>query len=217
LNGKRDALNFHNKSRRTRKGGSSRSLGICASWRRIAAATFAVLSYFASTRAISAQNDGLSEYAVKAAFLFHFAQFVEWPAESLKEAGSPLTYCVIGEDPFQGALEQALSGKVIGERPVRVLHIKQDEEIRGCQVLFIGIVDKKRLAADLEKVKGKPVLTVGESEHFAQQGGMIGFCPEASKIRFEINLGAATRANLKISAKLLSLAKTVLGRPEGAS
>jgi uncharacterized protein DUF4154 len=165
----------------------------------------------------SAQANPSSEYAVKAAFLFHFAQFVEWPPEAFKNATAPLLYCTVGENPFNGELENALSGKSIGGHPVRVQHVKQAQELQSCQILFIGIAEKKHLAATLESVKSSPVLTVGDSEHFAQQGGIIGFCQEENKIRFEINLGAAASARLRISAKLLSLAKTVLGHSEGAA
>jgi len=108
-----------------------------------------------------------------------------------------------------------LNGKVIDGRPVRVLHFKEAQEIQGCQVLFIGIADKKFISATLANLKGTPVLTVGESEHFVQDGGMIGFFLEDNKVRFEINLNAAEHANLKISARLLALAKTVIGGPKG--
>jgi hypothetical protein len=156
-----------------------------------------------------------SEYQVKAAFLFHFAQFVEWPEETFKDASSPVTYCTIGEDPFHGSLDTTLGGKTIGERSFRVLHFKQPQEIEGCQVLFIGAEEKKMLPAILAGVKGNSVLTVGESEHFVQEGGMIGFCVEEKKIRFEINLQTAQRAKLKISSRLLALAKTVIGGQKG--
>ncbi len=161
------------------------------------------------------QSGGSSEYDVKAAFLFHFAQFVEWPPETFKDASTPLTYCTIGEDPFHGALEQSLSGKTIEARPLRVAHFKQPQEIQGCQVLFVGAGETKRLGAALAGVSGNGVLLVGETEHFVEEGGIIGFCLEQNKIRFEINLEAAERAKLKISAKLLALAKTVIGSPRG--
>lgn len=112
---------------------------------------------------------------MKAAFLFHFAQFVDWPSDAFKDAGTPLTYCTAGEDPFRGALDISLNGKVINGRPVRVLHFREAQEIRGCQVLFMGIADKKFVTATLANLKGTPVLTVAEAEHFVQEGGMIGF------------------------------------------
>lgn len=155
------------------------------------------------------------EYSIKAAFLFHFAQFVEWPEASFKDANSPLTYCTIGDDPFHGSLDAALSGKSLETRAFRVLHFKQPQEIKGCQVLFLGTDQKKMNAAVLTSLQRSAVLTVGETEHFVQEGGMIGFVMEENKIRFEINLEAAQKANLKISSRLLALAKSVLGGQRG--
>jgi hypothetical protein len=163
-----------------------------------------------------AQTPASNEYEVKAAFLFHFSQFVEWPEETFKDARSPLTYCTIGDDPFHGSLDAALNGKTAGARPFRVRHFKQPREIQGCQVLFIGAEEKKFLPAILAGVKGDSALTVGESEHFVQEGGMIGFLPEENKIRFEVNLEATQKAKLRISSRLLALAKSVIGGRGGA-
>jgi hypothetical protein len=162
-----------------------------------------------------AESNSTSEYDVKAAFLFHFAQFVEWPAEAFDDADSPLTYCTIGEDAFRGALDESVKGKRVGNRELRVRHLKERERIEGCQVLFIAAAQRARQGEELANASGRPVLTVGETEHFARDGGIIGFCLEQKKVRFEINLIAAEQAQLKISAKLLSLAKTVLGNPRG--
>jgi hypothetical protein len=160
-------------------------------------------------------NSTAEEYSIKAAFLFHFAQFVDWPQGAFREANSPLTYCTLGEDPFRGALDASLSGKTIGARPLQVRHLKQPQGIQGCHVLFIGEGEKKQLPTVLAMVKASPVLVVGESERFAQDGGMIGFCLEENKICFEINLEAAEHAKLKISSRLLALAKTVIGGERG--
>jgi hypothetical protein len=160
-------------------------------------------------------NSTAEEYAVKAAFLFHFAQFVDWPEETFKDAKSPLTYCTIGDDPFHGSLDAALNGKSIGARSFRVQHFKLAQEIQECQVLFIGAGEREFLPAILAGIKGKSALTVGESEHFVLEGGMIGFLLEENKIRFEINLETAERAKLKISARLLVLAKSVIGGQRG--
>jgi len=176
---------------------------------------FVALAALSGVTFASAQTNSSSEYQVKAAFLFHFAQFVEWPEETFASANSPLTYCTIGEDPFHGSLDAALNGKTIGARSFRVMHFKQPQEIQGCQVLFIGAKEKKLAAAILGNAKGNSVLTVGESEHFVQDGGMIGFLLEENKIRFEVNLEAAQKANLKISSRLLALAKSVLGGQRG--
>ena len=160
-------------------------------------------------------NSTAEEYSVKAAFLFHFAQFVEWPPETFKEAGTPLVYCTIGEDPFHGSLDAALNGKTIGARSLHVRHLKQPSELQGCHVVFLGEKEKRLFSTVLELLKGSPVLIVGESEHFVQDGGTIGFSLEENKIRFEVNLEAAEKARLRISSRLLALAKTVVGNPRG--
>jgi len=178
-------------------------------------ATFAQAVLFCIATVSSAQTNPSSDYQVKAAFLFHFTQFVEWPEASFKDPGSPLTYCTIGEDPFHGSLDSALSGKAIGVRSFRVLHFKQPQDIQGCHVLFLAAVQKKMNAAIMASIQKSSVLTVGESEHFAQEGGMIGFVLEDNKIRFEINLEAAQKANLRISSRLLTLAKSVIGGQRG--
>ena len=182
---------------------------------RIVAAALALLISIAGAGWVSAQSNATSEYQVKAAFLFHFAQFVEWPPGAFKDAAAPLTYCTVGEDLFHGALDASLTGKTVDGRPVRVRHFKQVREIQGCQVLFIGAPEKQFVFATLANLSASPVLTVGESEQFVQDGGMIGFLLEDNKVRFEINLDAAEHAKLKISARLLELAKTVIGGPKG--
>jgi uncharacterized protein DUF4154 len=183
---------------------------------RFRAVVLAVLAVLVGERLASAQTNPSSEYQVKAAFLFHFAQFVDWPEETFKDASSPLIYCTIGDDPFQGAWDASLRGKTLGTRAFRVQHFKQPQDIHGCQVLFIGAGEKKHLPAILAGVKGSSVLTVGESEHFVQEGGMIGFLVEENKIRFEINLETAQKAKLRISSRLLALAKTVIGGQRGS-
>ena len=188
---------------------------VCHAPLRFFVTALTTLLLIASIRWVSAQSSASSEYQVKAAFLFHFAQFVDWPPEAFKDAGAPLTYCTVGEDPFHGALDASMNGKTIDGRPVRVLHFKLAQEIQTCQILFLGAPEKKSLAATLVNLGASPVLTVGESQNFIEQGGMIGFLWEDNKVHFEINLEAAERAKLKISARLLTLAKTVIGGPKG--
>ncbi|OLC94228.1 MAG: hypothetical protein AUH86_15000 [Acidobacteria bacterium 13_1_40CM_4_58_4] len=180
---------------------------------RIALVVLTTLSHAGGARSVAAQSVPTSEYTVKAAFLFHFAQFVDWPDGTFREADSPLVYCTIGADPFHGALEASLIGKKMGGHGYQVRHARQISEIQGCHVLFIGEGEKKLLPTVLANLRGSPVLTVGESERFVNDGGMIGFSLEENKIRFEINLESAEKAKLKIGAKLLALAKDVIGRP----
>ena len=196
-------------------GGRSRLGGVLARLWRIGFVLLATRACLGGNHLTMAQGNASSEYQVKAAFLYHFAQFVDWPEETFKDASSPLTYCTFGEHPFHGVLDAILSGKAIGARSLRVLHFKQPQDIQGCQVLFIGAEEKKFLPAILAGVKGNSVLTVGESEHFVQDGGMFGFLLEENKIRFEINLEAVEHAKLKVSSRLLALAKTVIGGHRG--
>jgi hypothetical protein len=152
-----------------------------------------------------------AEYHVKAAFLFHFVQLVEWPVAAPGNQENPVTVCTIGEDPFHGDLEATLARKTVGTRAMIVRHLKATEELSGCDVLFVSSHETARLAPLLLRLKDDPILTVGESDGFVEQGGMIGFLLVDNKVRFEINLEAAERAKLKISSRLLLLAKTVVG------
>jgi hypothetical protein len=167
-----------------------------------------------SLRPLRGESPVGNEYEVKAAFLFHFAQFVEWPVDVFREANSPLSYCTIGEDPFHGSLDETIKGKSVSSHPLRVQHLSLREPVGDCQILFIGAAEKKRLGDVLTSANGHPVLCVGETEHFTQDGGMIGFFVENNKVRFDINLQAAERAKLKISSRLLLLAKNVIGGHE---
>lgn len=161
---------------------------------------------------VSAQTQA-QEYQVKAAFLYHFAQLVDWPAGSLEP--SSLSLCVLGDDPFQGELERSVEGKSVGTRSVHVRHVRETKDLRSCQIAFLGKNEDKRLAGALTELGMAPVLTVGDGDTFAQEGGMIGFAFDGNKIRFNINLDSAQRAGLKISSKLLLLAKQVIGNQGG--
>lgn len=173
-----------------------------------------LLGRWCGTEADAGQGGASSEYAVKAAFLYHFAQFVEWPAAAFRNANSPLVYCTIGTDPFAGELDSTLKGKTIGARAIEVRHVRQTAEAQGCQIVFIGEGQKRQIPGVLAELRGGPVLIVGESENFAEEGGTIGFVVEENKVRFEVNLETAERSGLRINAKLLALAKTVVGAPK---
>jgi hypothetical protein len=197
---------------RKRRTGSLQAAQRCV---QFCALALAALLFPAAVIPSWAQASPSDEYQIKAAFLFHFAQFVEWPTGAFKGGNGALTYCTVGGDPFRGALDDSLRAKVIGERGIRVEHLKQLDAVHDCQILFIGAAQSKNAASILASVKGDPVLTVGETPHFAEDGGMIGFCLEGNKIRFEINAGAVSAAKLKMSARLLTLAKTVIGTAGG--
>jgi hypothetical protein len=164
-------------------------------------------------RSRAQSND--AEYQVKAAFLYHFAQLVDWPADALTGTDNSLFLCTLGEDPFQGALEGTIGGKAIGTRVIRVRHLKQPEEMHSCQIVFLGKFQSKRIPMLLVDLHNAPVLTVGETADFLGEGGMICFLLEANKVRFAINLDAAESAKLKIGSRLLILAQNVVGESRG--
>lgn len=154
------------------------------------------------------QGQAANEYQVKAAFLYNFVKFVEWPAEAFS-SGGPLVIGVVGNDPFGSALDQAISGKNVSGRQLIIRRFKVGQDLRACHILFISSSEQNRLAQIIHSLRGASVLTVGEMGQFNQQGGIINFIMEASKVRFEINAGMAEQSGLKISSKLLALAKAV--------
>jgi hypothetical protein len=149
------------------------------------------------------------EYKVKAAFLFHFAQLVDWPTGVL-DAGDPsLKLCIFDDEPRRQELQNTIEGKLIGGRVFHVRLISQLQEIQGCNVLFLSRDEARRQTAIVRSLRGTPVLTVGETTNFLSDGGMIRFHLEEGKIRFDINLVAAESSHLKISSRLLLLASSV--------
>lgn len=153
-----------------------------------------------------AQDSPPSEYRLKAAFLFNFAKFVEWPPEAFAEKTSPFILGVLGDNPFGNELEQTVAGKKVNDYPITVQTFRTAAEATNCHILFISNSEKKRLPEIIQRLHGTAVLTVSETERFIETGGMINFVSENNKIRFQINDEAAKAAGLKISSKLLSLA-----------
>ncbi len=153
----------------------------------------------------------VDEYHMKAAFLYHFAQLVEWPADSLNEGGNSLLVCTLGDDPFHGELENTVAGKQIGSRFLRIRHVRPMQETSGCNVLFISKSEGNRIPSLLASLRNAPVLTVGDSDDFLGAGGMIRWFLDGNKVRFEINRQAAEAAKLRISSQLLFLARNVVG------
>jgi hypothetical protein len=166
--------------------------------------------FAAAAERISGQSND-EEYRVKAAFLFHFAQLVDWPEEALSENDNSLSLCTLGEDPFRGTLEDTVAGKAIGNRTIQVRHVANPQDLRLCQIIFLSKAQANNIAALVADLHNAPILTVGESAGFLEAGGMISFLLEANKVRFEINLNAADSARLKIGSRLLILAQHVVG------
>jgi hypothetical protein len=154
---------------------------------------------------VQAQEPKPTEYQLKAAFIYHFAQFVSWPATNSADTGSPFVIGVLGENPFGPVLEQAVHGKTLNEHPLMVKDIRSLTEANHVQILFISSSEKKRFQEIFAALADKSVLTVGEADTFLESGGIINFVREGTKIHFQINEQAAKNAHLKISSKLLTL------------
>jgi hypothetical protein len=149
----------------------------------------------------------INEYQVKAFFLYNFARYVEWPSQSFKAVNDPIVICILGQNPFGSALDQAITGKVVEGRPFVVRRISDIQPGSNCHILFVNSSERKRFRSMAESLKGSGVLTVGETPGFTADGGVINFKLEDGKVRFEIDVDAAGRENLHISSKLLSLAQ----------
>jgi hypothetical protein len=151
----------------------------------------------------------LNEYHVKAAFLYNFAKFVEWPAQSFKSSSDPIAICVLGENPFGDSLNDTVGAKAVGGRSFAIRHVTQASHADTCQILFVASSQGKRSQFEIQDFKAPGVLTVGESPGFAAEGGIVNFKLEGGRVRLEINLVAAEHAQLRISSKLLNLAEIV--------
>jgi hypothetical protein len=156
------------------------------------------------------QSGTASEYQVKAAFLYNFAKFVEWPPSSFPDASTPLRICVYGQDPFGQELRDITNGKTVNGRRLEVSNVTDLQQSRACHILFIAASEKGQMKHLLEGLRGTDVLTVGDTKGFAAQGGMINFVLENNRVQFEVSRKAAEQAGLKISSRLLSVAKVVL-------
>lgn len=155
---------------------------------------------------VAAQDSQLTESKLKAAFLFNFAKFVEWPPEAFAAKDTPVTIGVLGENPFGNDLAAIIRDKTINDRSIVVRPMNSVAAATNCHVLFICASEKARLPEILSSLGSASVLTVGDTEHFTETGGMINFVKQGNKVRFQINETAAKRAGLRISSKLLTLA-----------
>jgi hypothetical protein len=173
------------------------------------ALSIALSAVLGSAAYARAQAERVSEYQVKAAFLYNFAKFVEWPDAPSTNGRDPILLCVAGRDPFGKILEQTILGKTANGHPFMIKLFKKDEDASGCHILFTDSSDETYIRSLFDRLKGSSVLTVGETGKFLRLGGIINFTLEENRVRFEINVDAAERARLKISSKLLSVAKVV--------
>jgi hypothetical protein len=156
-----------------------------------------------------AQADHASEYDVKAAFLFNFTKFVEWPQDSFQDTAAPIVIGIIGEDPFGDNLMHMIEGKTVQGRTLVIRKQRFGDDLRRCEVLFVSTSERQRSTQILGSLRGASVLTVSDIGGFAESGGTMQFVTEEGRLRFVVNLDAARQSKLLVSAKLLALARVI--------
>lgn len=170
---------------------------------RLATAALAMTALHAS-----AQESVTDEYQVKAAFLYNFAKFVEWPSGTPGRSNS-IAICVLGLNPFGRVLEDTVSGKAVDGKTFVVRRVSDGKTAALCQILFVSSSERTRLGAILGDLRTAHVLTVGETDSFIEEGGIINLRLDSGKVQIQININAAEQAGVRISSKLLSLAQII--------
>lgn len=167
------------------------------------------LALLAAAGRLWAQPPISKEYQIKAVFLFNFAQFVAWPAETFTAPDQPFRIGILGDDPFGDFMDQTVQGEKINGHPLIIERYTSPDEARDCQILFVSDSGTIPLQNILDRLRGASVLTVGDGEGFIRSGGIIRFFTQDNKIHLKVNLEAAKRANLSISSKMLRLVQIV--------
>ncbi|MGH9574212.1 MAG: YfiR family protein [Candidatus Acidiferrales bacterium] len=158
---------------------------------------------------LAAQQQRLSEYQVKATYLYNFGRFVRWPKTFASGKDDSFGVCVLGQDHFGPALDSTFAGETLAGKPVVIRRISKPQDAAGCRILFISSSEEVHLQAILSVIDDAGTLTVSDMRDFTQRGGMIQFVLESNRIRFEINLASAERSRLVLSSELLKVAFTV--------
>jgi hypothetical protein len=161
---------------------------------------------------VRAQNPKPTDYQVKAAYLYNFGRFVEWPV-SVTGKGEFFTVCVLGKDPFGPILDNVLAGETIGGKSVVAKRISTPQESGNCQILFLSSTEESRLNKIMGAMDKEAVLTVSDMPQFSEHGGMVQFVLEGKRVRFEVNLTAAQNAGLTLRSELLRVATAVKRNP----
>lgn len=183
--------------------------------RRASIALFTLVAMLSLHVASAAAQSTASEYEVKAAFLFNFVKYVEWPPKSLPEKDTPYIIGVLGDDPFFDAkalvnyLDVAVKDKAINNRKLVIQRASRISNLKDCHLVFIARSERNRLKEIVALCQANNILTVSEIEEFCAQNGIINFFAQGGKVRFEINPDAAEQSSLRVSSKLLNVAKIV--------
>ena len=176
-----------------------------------AVALIAILSALVGANCGMTGEVPFTEYQVKALFILNFIKYVDWPDGTFADTNAPIVIGVLGENKITKDLGNSIKGRT-DSRQISIRQVEKNDDLQKFQILFISASEKKRLVEILVKTKSLPVLTVGETEGFIDQGGIINFVMKEKKVRLEINARVASEAGLHISSKLLSVADVVRGK-----
>ena len=158
---------------------------------------------------LGAGDQAAREYEIKAAFLYNFAAFVEWPRSAFSEADAPIVICIVGADPFDGSLERTFQGKTAQGRALSIRRVAALKDAKGSHVVFLPSGESGRMGELAGLLAGTPALLVGESDGLARKGAVFNFAVEDSRVKLEVNAGAAEKAGLRLGSKLLKIARRV--------
>ena len=168
----------------------------------------------------SARAQAASEAEVKAAFVYNFLKFVEWPAESFPDRAAPLVVLILGQGPAADAAERFLAARQVSGRRLEVRRLAWDQPLSGAHAIYVAETDADKVRRILAAAWAAGVLSIGEGADFAAGGGVIGLLVEQRKVRFDVNMDTANAAGLKVSSKLLALTRVtysnrtiIRGRP----
>ncbi len=164
---------------------------------------------FVGVPCLGSEQPKAGEFEVKAAYLYNFARFVEWPGESSSDGKGSFEICVLGVDPFGPALDATVAGQTISGKSISIKRVSKPQEISPCRIVFISSSEEGHLKEDLAVLDKAQVLTVSDIPRFSERGGMIGFILEGNRVRFDVNLMSAQGAGLILRSELLKVATNV--------
>jgi hypothetical protein len=157
--------------------------------------------------------DVAPEPLLEAEYIDRISRLVDWPDGAFPADATPFAICLVGDDPFGEYLVKMARERKIQGRPITLTHISDLSRVSACHLLFIGHSEDKRLDKILAQTSGRPILTIGDTTGFADRGVLVNFYREGDHVRFEINVGAADKSRLRISSKILRLARLVGKKP----
>ena len=187
-----------------------------ASWLVALVRFWLTLSLLTNPVLLEAQLVSTAENRVKANFLAKVPSFIEWPEEALPSGPAPFVICIIGDLSLGLPLSESVRGVTLHEKRAEIRSVHTEQELHSCHILFVSRFERKRYDRVLGSVRGLNVLTIGETPEFLDAGGIVSFSMQQETLQFDVNLDEANKAHLKISSRLLALARHVFNRTEAA-